>query len=128
MEILLASHRSGKQKAQDLCDANNISIRYEVTKVEDYKVKKDTYDLIVLVFAHLDPENKILFHKKTIDSLKPGGKLIFKAFHPNNLRIIIPLRAKNKELLYTLIQLKDDFKALSKCDGSELEINLAEGD
>ena len=120
---------SGKQKALKLGDANDISIHYEVTKVEDYKVKKDTYDLIVLVFAHLDPENRILFHKKAIDSLKPGGKLIVEAFHPKQLENNYPSGGpKNKDLLYTLTQLKDDFKALSKSDGSELEIDLAEGD
>jgi hypothetical protein len=120
---------SGKQKALKLCDANDISICYEVTKVEDYKVKKDTYNLIVLIFSHLDPENRILFHKKVIDSLKSGGKLIVEAFHPKQLENNYPSGGpKNKDLLYTLTQLKDDFKALSKSDGSELKIDLAEGD
>ncbi|WP_157609230.1 hypothetical protein [Psychroflexus torquis] len=30
-------------------------------------------------------------------------------------------------MLYTLTQLKDDFKFLSKSDGSKMEINLAGG-
>jgi len=120
---------TGKQKALKLCDGNGISINYEVSKVEEYVIEKDTYDLVVLVFAHLDLENRTLFHKKAINSLKPGGKIIIEAFHPKQLENNYPSGGpKNKDFLYTLIQLKDDFKALSKSDGSELEIDLAEGD
>jgi hypothetical protein len=69
-------------------------------------VKKDTCYLIVFIFTRTGPESRILFHKKAIDSLKPGGNLVVEVFHPKQLEDnYLSGGPKNKDLLFTLTQL-----------------------
>ena len=119
---------AGKKKALKLCEKVNAEISYHIKKAEEFEFKNDKYDLIVLIYAHLQPELREDFHKKVYHSLKPGGKVILEGFHPKQLLENYPSGGpQNIDMLYTFKLLKADFKELYKIDGEELEIDLKEG-
>jgi ubiquinone/menaquinone biosynthesis C-methylase UbiE len=119
---------AGKEKALKLCKSKQVSITYDLSKIEDYKFEDGKYDLIVLIYAHLNPEMRIKLHKNAIKSLKSGGKIILEAFHPQQLEGQYKSgNPKNKELLYDLASIKNDFNELTESHGEELEIDLTEG-
>lgn len=119
---------AGKEKALRLCKAHKASMSYEISKAENFQFKENTYDLVVLIYAHLNPELREQFHKKAITSLKPGGKIILEAFHPKQLKDDYKSGGpKNPDMLYALDLIKKDFQSLTDGQGKELEIDLKEG-
>lgn len=119
---------AGKNKALKLCQSLETSISYDICKAEIFEFKENTYDLLVLIYAHLSPPLRKQFHQNVVKSLKPGGKLILEAFHPKQLEDKYTSGGpKSLEMLYSLEMLKNDFKNLSKTHEEELEIELKEG-
>lgn len=119
---------AGKDKALILCKSHRVSMKYWICKAEDFYFEENKYDLIVLIYAHLNPELRKVFHQNVVNALKTGGKIILEAFHPNQLKDGFTSGGpKRLEMLYSLQMLKNDFKNLSKINVEELEINLSEG-
>ncbi|SDG75239.1 class I SAM-dependent methyltransferase [Psychroflexus sediminis] len=119
---------AGKNKAMSLCNSQDVSISYDINKAEDFKFEENKYDLIALIYAHLNPELRKKFHKNVFKSLKPEGKVIVEAFHPNQLTGDYKSGGpKNREMLYSLDMLEKDFRDLAESQGEELEIDLNEG-
>lgn len=123
------SSEAGKQKALQLCQNQQTKINYKLSKAEDFEFGKEQYDMIVLIFAHLNPTIRNKFHQGVADSLKPGGRVILEGFHPKQLTNNYPSGGpKQQDLLYTLQDIRNDFSSLSELKGAELEIDLNEGD
>ena len=119
---------AGKEKSNQLCNKHNVSVNYDISTAEGYDFKDNKYDLVVLIYAHLNPEVRKGFHHNIMKTLKPGGKLILEAFHPKQLSHHYTSGGpKNEEMLYTLEMLKQDFRGMSKLEGEECEIELNEG-
>lgn len=119
----------GKQKAMKLCQSRNLQIDYSICKAEEFEFKKEHYNLIVLIFAHLNPNFRSIFHQRIAQSLKPGGRVILEGFHPKQLTNNYPSGGpKHQDLLYTLQDVRNDFSILSELKGTELEVDLHEGE
>lgn len=120
---------AGKEKAMRLCDSYSVPITYKISKAEDFEFQKDTYDLVVLIYAHVNAKLRKDFHHNVVKSLKPGGQIILEAFHPKQLKNAYQSGGpKSLEMLYTLDEIKIDFKDLTELKGGELEIELNEGE
>jgi SAM-dependent methyltransferase len=119
---------AGKKKAEELSQLKRVSISYKINKVEDYHFIEGKYDLIVLIYAHLNPELRKYLHTSVIKSLKPGGKLILESFHPKQLKENYTSGGpKSLDMLYDCKTMEHDFKELSKVTCEEIEIDLKEG-
>lgn len=120
---------AAKEKAIRLCDSYSVPITYEISKAEDFDFQKETYDLVVLIYAHVNPKLRKDFHHNVMKSLKLGGRIILEAFHPKQLKNAYTSGGpKSPEMLYSLDELKMDFEGLSELKGKELEIELNEGE
>jgi len=61
---------------------------------------------------HLEPETRKFFHKKLIDYLKPQGQILLEVFSKEQINY--PTGGpKNPDMLYSINELKDDFKGLT---------------
>ncbi len=106
--------------------ALGVIFNYQLADSNDFVAYKESFDAIALVFFHLPPPDRVSFHKKVIEWLRPGGTLIIEAFNPNQLGN--PSGGpKNIDMLYTKEMLEKDFAALTQLNIETLTEFLDEG-
>jgi len=104
---------------------NEVEINYFIDSVENFKpVRK--YDLIAIIFVHLDILERKQFHSVISDWLEFGGKLIVESFSMRQLENCSG-GPRNPNLLYEIETLKEDFKSLQIEYLKEEEVFLNEG-
>ena len=103
---------AGKEKASLLAKQNNATIHYTVSDVMAIEYDPLHADILVLIFAHFPPEIRTAAHRKMIDWVKPGGKIIIEAFNPLQLNNSSG-GPKDISMLYTIEMLQEDFKDLN---------------
>ena len=121
----------GKLKAQKLAELNNVTINYLVGELSELHFEKNSFDIIVLIYAHFPPNLKKAYHKKIASYLKKGGTLILEGFSKNQLKINEENQQafgpKNIDMLYTVEEIKNDFENLEIQILKEEQIILNEG-
>ena len=91
----------GKNKAERLAKSQNVSFNYIVSDILTYTPAKEKFDVIALIYIHLDPLVREELFEKIYSALKPGGKLIFEAFELEQIKYKSG-GPQSPELLYTL--------------------------
>ena len=115
-----------KQKAEQLAQENGVSIDYSVCDVRDFEAAPETFDAVGITFFHLPPDLRKQFHKKVVESLKPGAAIFMEMFTPEQLNNQSG-GPKSVELLYDVDMLTDDFMELTSFQVTLEEITLDEG-
>lgn len=116
----------GRKKALELAKRNHVTINYSISKYKDYEIKKDFYDGMALIYAHLHNSKRRDIHKQLIEGLKPGGHLILEAFSKQQIENTSG-GPKDLEMLYDLDDLLEDFVELKIKHADEIELELEEG-
>lgn len=116
--------RVAREKALRLARTQNVTINYTVAEIFDYPLRKDHYDLIALIYAHIHREHKSAFHQKLQTGLKKNGIILLQAFSTEQLKNNTG-GPKNIDMLYTLTELKNDFKSLKiiQAEQTDIEVN-----
>lgn len=117
----------GKKKALKLASENNVEIDYLVGEFEGLNLKENSFDAIVLIFAHFHPSIRQNFHRVFSKLLKTDGILILEGFSKNNLAMPNNNGPKNLDLLFTTDIISDDFSGLKTIELSELIEDIDEG-
>jgi len=120
----------GKRKADALAEQKGVKIDYSILEGE-WPYAKEQFDVIALIYAHFPSELKSVFHRRLLDFLKPGGKIIFEAFSKKHLEYVLKNPAvggpRDVDMLFSKEELQHDF---SDCDFQlleEVETELHEG-
>lgn len=119
----------GKNKAILLAKKNKVTIDYQVGELEtlDY----EQFDAIALIYAHFPANIKSLYHKTIDKYLKKGGVIIFEAFSKKHLEYRLKNEKvggpKDLESLFSMEELRTDFKDYEVLELVEKEITLSEG-
>ena len=102
------------------------TIDYQVMDLAMIDLPTEKYDAVALIYAHLPVKMRESFHQKCVNSLKPGGILIFEVFSKNQLgyRSGGP---KVEEFLYSPEDLTADFSEMKIIQCEELVTTLDEG-
>lgn len=116
----------GKKKAVALAQQKGVNIDYLIDGYETVDFQKNSFDCIVLVFAHIQPEKRQEYHQKLISFLKPGGQLILEGFSKQQIKNDTG-GPKNIEMLFSESELREDFQELNELNISETETLLNEG-
>jgi SAM-dependent methyltransferase len=87
------------------------SFNYLIGDITEFAFPENTYQCIALVFVHLIPGQRKLFHETMARALAPGGLLIMEAFTPEQLNYDSG-GPRNPEMLYTAEMLQSDFQSL----------------
>lgn len=115
-----------REKALKLAAEKGVRIVYDHGSLLDVPLQKGSYDLIALVFFHLDPRARIFYHRHLVQLLKPKGKIILEVFSKEQLHRKSG-GPKELDLLYATAELKEDFKELNITRADEEIIPLNEG-
>ena len=116
----------GKRKAEQLATENAVSIDYRIDNYEYIDFPPESFDCIVLIFAHMHPLKRNEYHKKLVSFLKPGGTLILEGFSKNQI-VNNSGGPRDVNMLFSKEELKGDFEDLSYLFIEENDIILNEG-
>jgi len=116
----------GKRKAISLATAKKVSIDYILVGYEEISYSNDSFDAIVLIFAHMPPLKRRDYHKKLASFLKPGGVLILEAFSKNQINYHSG-GPRDIDMLFSEDELREDFKTFTSLKIVETETILDEG-
>jgi len=123
--------KEGKNKAELLALKKEVKIDYLVSDVENIHYEKESFDVLVLVYAHFPKGKRKKFHQKLASLLKKDGILIIEGFskehfelQKGNPNVGGP---KNIDMLYDLDELKSDFKGFDFTEAYQTETELNEG-
>lgn len=122
----------GRNKAMKLAGRAGVEIQYDVQKIEDAAYEEESFDLLVLIFAHVPESMRKIFHQKLARYLKKGGTLILEGFskkHVQNQKDNPQAGGPRAvEMLYDLSELKEDFAGFEFVEAVETQTQLAEGE
>lgn len=125
--------QEGKRKAELLAKHQNCTISYQVFGFEEVNnyYAPQTFDAIVLAYAHLPLEIKAQSFKSLIPLLKEGGLLIFEGFSKEQVKYQTPTGSSggpgNVDMLFSEEELLTLFKELKTEYIEEKTVHLNEG-
>ena len=121
----------GRKKAMQLAQKNNVSIDYQVGDLQKLHYKEKEFDVIALIYAHFPPEIRSEYHSKFDTFLRKKGILILEAFSKKHIDYVARNSnvggPKDIESLFSIEEIKRDFKNYDIIELKEIEINLNEG-
>ena len=118
--------RAGRDKAMALASGFDVDINYALCPLEDFDFPEDEYDLVALLFFHVPEASRRYLHRKVIESLKPGGRLVLEAFHKEQINYNTG-GPKSLDMLFDENILEADFTLLETVMLDKQEIILDEG-
>lgn len=115
----------GRRKALDLAAEKGVTLDYRLADVVTEPWDQQTWDVIVLCFTHLPPEDMVAVHRRVASCLAPGGTLLLNSFSKAQYgrKSGGPPRL---EWLHDMVELMDQFPGLTLL-GEEKEVELNEG-
>lgn len=120
------SSTEGKRKAGLLAEKSNVIIDYQVFDYETARFQPESFDCLVLIFAHMNPVKRREYHKKLASFLKPGGTLILEGFSKKQISNNTG-GPRDVNMLFSEFELAGDFEGFSKLEIAETETQLSEG-
>jgi SAM-dependent methyltransferase len=75
----------GLQKAGELARQRGVAIHTITADLGNYAIEPLSWDLVVLVFAHLPPSLRRRVHAAVVQGLRPGGFVILEAYTPDQI-------------------------------------------
>jgi cyclopropane fatty-acyl-phospholipid synthase-like methyltransferase len=116
----------GKRKAELLAAANKVTINYFIAGYDDVCFGPETFDCIVLIFAHMAHTKRKEYHQQLVSYLKPGGIVILEGFSKKQIAFSSG-GPREIEMLFSADELKNDFSNLTLQLIEEKTIELSEG-
>ena len=121
----------GLKKAEALATQHQVKIQTECADLTSWQWPKATYDLVVAIYLHFDPEVRQRMHRSMLEALKPAGLLILEAFNPKQLEYQAKYNSggpKITEMLYEPEMLQQDFEGGKILELTETITELREGE
>ncbi|GLB53475.1 methyltransferase [Neptunitalea chrysea] len=121
----------GKNKALQLAKNNQVQIEYKVGELPDLNFEPESFDAIVLIYAHFPVQLKSQYHKLLHTYLKKGGIVIFEAFSKAH----VTYKKQNptiggpsdEESLFSIAEIQSDFFNYEIMELKETTVDLNEG-
>lgn len=121
----------GKTKALLLAKEKNVSINYQVENISTIDFEVESFDALVLIYAHFPENLRKPFHQKLSNYLKPGAYVILEGFSKKHIEYNTanPQAGGPKDvtMLFSLEEIKEDFAGFEIIKLEETETDLTEG-
>jgi SAM-dependent methyltransferase len=114
-----------RDKALEFASKMNVQIEYTVADINNYQFPRQ-FDVIALIYIHLDPAARVRFHKRCLDALLPGGLLILEGFSKEQINNTTG-GPKDLSMLHSLKDTLHDFAAAEILLSKRLTTQLNEG-
>jgi 2-polyprenyl-3-methyl-5-hydroxy-6-metoxy-1,4-benzoquinol methylase len=121
----------GLNKAKSLAAKNNVMIDYKVGELQSLNYKPNQFDVIALIYAHFPADLKSNIHTSLNILLRKDGYVIFEAFSKSHIKYNSVNEAvggpKEVDMLFSIDEIKSDFKDFEIIELKEMEVELHEG-
>ena len=117
---------AAQKKALQLSEKTGLSLDYQVMDVLNFRSSKK-FDVVGLCYAHFPVDIRANAHLHLLQFLKPGGVVIFEAFSKTQLGKASG-GPKNEEMLFSIQEIKKEFKGLDFEFLEEIMVYLNEGE
>lgn len=107
-------------------DLGITTIDYKVEDLSTLILKEEEFDVVALIYVHLNEQVRKHLIQQCIKSLKQGGKLIMEVFSKGQLQYTSG-GPKDAEMLYSRDMVADLFRELKIVSNEEVVENLSEG-
>lgn len=134
--VFLASHnlevysldfsKVALEKAKKLAEEKNTKLQLIFEDVTKFEFVPNYWGSIILIYLHLLEEERTKLYDKIKKSLKPGGIFLLEVFLKEQINYQSG-GPKNLDLLYSLEELKTNFKDFEIIVADKLIINLNKG-
>ncbi|MFO7879312.1 MAG: class I SAM-dependent methyltransferase [Bacteroidota bacterium] len=124
--VAIDQSQAGMEKTIALAEKAGTELQFHLLDLEHLDLQENAYDAIGMIFLHLTPEARKIFHQKLYTFLKPGGTLIMEAFSKDQLKYGTG-GPTSPDKLYTKAMLKEDFQDFSKLRIKQKVRHLKEG-
>ncbi len=124
--------KEGKNKALALAKLNNVELDYKVGQLNGLDLKEQSFDGVVLIYAHLPPSIKSNFYQHLITLIKPNGYIILEGFSKKH--IVFNSQnpkaggPKDIEMLFSKDEMIENFPGFETVLLEEIETTLNEGE
>lgn len=121
---------AGRKKAMALAEKHSTSIQYNVGEFSEFNFEPASFDLIVLIFAHFPSEVRPAYHRRLLEWLRPGGRIIFEAYSKAQITYQQKYNSggpSNVSMLFSIQEIQDEFSELNFEELREEEVYLREG-
>ena len=121
---------AGVANAQALATDRGVSISAQTADLTTWDWPVATYDAVISIFLHFQPQVRAAMHGKMLACLKPGGLVVLEGYTPRQLehrKAGSVGGPQDVAMLFTPEQLRADFSGADIVSIVEAEIDLAEG-
>lgn len=118
--------RVGLDKAARLARQRGVHIETVVADLADFAIQPHSWDAVVSIFCHLEPQLRKALHRRVVAGLRPGGVLVLEAYRPEQIRYATggPAAA---DMMPSLAELRDELEGLEFEHAVEIVRNVSEG-
>lgn len=116
---------SGQKKALALAEKHEVVIHYEVVDAESFSTDQ-TFDAIVLIYAHFPPPVRAKIHPNLVGMLKEGGVLVLEGYNKQQLKNNTG-GPQHESLLFDGAMLNNDFEGLEVLSLENATLHIEEG-
>ncbi|MDO1449257.1 methyltransferase domain-containing protein [Rhodocytophaga aerolata] len=113
-------------QALNKAKVENTLLEYTVCDALDFPYPKELYDAVALIYFHLPLTIRASVHAQLSASLQKGGALMLEGFGKNQLQYTSG-GPSNKDLLFDVNELKNEFTDITWVEEHDLEVILMEG-
>lgn len=115
-----------REKALRLAAEQKVQINYLITDFTNLQLNAREYDAVALIFTHMPPQIRRAVHRQLANHLKINGTLLLEAFSKEQIHNNSG-GPRNEVMLYTLEELREDFRYLKIDEITQLDVELDEG-
>ena len=120
-----ASH-VGLSNAESLAQQRNVKIKTQVADLAFYTIQPNSWDGIVLIFAHLPRPVRQRIYRQAIKGLRPAGVMLLESYGPDQLNFNTG-GPKDIDLLPSLAELRNELAGLEFIIAQEIYRDVLEG-
>ena len=114
------------KKAENLAQKHGVTIETIHTDLAEYRIEENTWDSIISISCHLQPDLRRTVHKSVVSGLKEGGTFLLEAYTPKQLEFGTG-GPPSAEFMMELETLKKELEGLEFIHGKELIRDVTEG-
>jgi hypothetical protein len=100
------------EKSKLLSKSFNVTVNFKLADLTKFVPKPNFYNAAAVIFVHLPPQFRKVFHKNIADCLTNGGIVIFEVYEKKQLGKNSG-GPQNEEMLYSVAEIQNDFNNIN---------------